>query len=184
MNFLSVTIAEYGILAFIDLWWYNKLYFYFKSAIIKKGQSLMKSKILWISAGGTFSCLKTEKGLSPASDKQFMNSILSDNADITDIADISPYPLMNIDSTEMSISDIKLIASEINKQINNFDGILITHGTDTMAYTAALLSVMLENIPVPVVITGSQKPYFSDDTDAKQNFKDAFSAVCEKSSNA
>ncbi len=139
----------------------------------------MKKRILWISTGGTFSCEKTEKGLSPASDTYFMNRIIENNSDLSDMADITLFPLMNIDSTEMDTEKIKQIASEIDKTIKNYDGIIVTHGTDTMAYTSALLSVMIENPPIPIVMTGSQKPYFSLDTDAKDNFRAAFIAACE-----
>ncbi len=139
----------------------------------------MKKRILWISTGGTFSCEKTEKGLSPASDTEFMKRITEDNSDLSDMADIIPCPLMNTDSTEMNTEKIKLIASEIDKEIKNYDGVVITHGTDTLAYTSALLSVMIENPQIPIVLTGSQKPYFSPDTDAKDNFTAAVIAACE-----
>ena len=109
-----------------------------------------------------------------------MEKIIADNKFISDTADITLFPLINIDSTEMDTEKIILIAKAINENIKNYDGILITHGTDTMAYTAALLSVMLDNPAIPIVITGSQKPYFSPDTDAKKNLTDAFTAVCEE----
>ena len=67
--------------------------------------------------------------------------------------DIVPMTLMNIDSSDMTISDQKRIADTIDDNIGKYDGIVITHGTDTMAYTAAALSVMTENPPVPVVLT-------------------------------
>lgn len=140
----------------------------------------MKNKILWISTGGTFSCEETKKGLSPASDLKFMEKIKEDNGDLSEKADIDILPLMNIDSTETDIEKIKLIASETDKEINNYDGIIITHGTDTMAYTSALLSVMLENPQIPIIMTGSQKPYFSEDTDARDNFRNSVLAACEK----
>lgn len=140
----------------------------------------MKNKILWISTGGTFSCIETKNGLSPASDNEFMKKIVEDNKEIKNFADITFSGLFNIDSTEMDFDKIKAIANEINKEINNYDGILITHGTDTMAYTCALLSVMIENPPVPIVLTGSQKPYFCENTDAKKNFKNAIYALCNK----
>lgn len=139
----------------------------------------MKKRILWISTGGTFSCEKREKGLSPASDTEFMERITADNSDLSEIADIVLCPLMNTDSTEMNTEMLKQIAAEIDKEIRNFDGMIITHGTDTMAYTSALLSVMIENPSVPIVMTGSQKPYFCDNTDAKDNFRNAVTAACE-----
>ena len=91
--------------------------------------------------------------------------------------DIVPMTLMNIDSSDMTISDQKRIADTVNDNIGKYDGIVITHGTDTMAYTAAALSVMTENPPVPVVLTGSQRPFFESGSDAPANFEDALAAA-------
>lgn len=84
---------------------------------------------------------------------------------------------MNIDSSDMTISDQKRIADTIGDNIGKYDGIVITHGTDTMAYTAAALSVMTENPPVPVVLTGSQRPFFDSGSDAPANFEDALAVA-------
>lgn len=91
--------------------------------------------------------------------------------------DIVPMTLMNIDSSDMTISDQKRIADTIDDNIGKYDGIVITHGTDTMAYTAAALSVMTENPPVPVVLTGSQRPFFDSGSDAPANFEDALAVA-------
>ena len=60
-----------------------------------------------------------------------------------------------------------------------YDGFVLTHGTDTMAYTAAALSYLIQNNAKPVVITGSQKSIFNQDTDARENLRDAFLYACD-----
>ncbi len=57
---------------------------------------------------------------------------------------------------------------------DDFDGFVIAHGTDTMAYTAAALSYMVQNTKKPIVITGAQKPIDLEITDAKSNLIDSF----------
>ena len=141
----------------------------------------MKKRILWILTGGTFSCTGTESGLAPCSSEEQAVKILSLMPQVCEKYDIVPMALMNIDSSDMTISDQKRIADTINDNIGKYDGIVITHGTDTMAYTAAVLSVMLRNPPIPVVLTGSQRPFFDRHSDAPENFADAFT-VSDKAS--
>ena len=84
---------------------------------------------------------------------------------------------MNIDSTNMQPKHWLTIASEIEKNYEQYDGFVITHGTDTMAYTAAALSYLIQNSPKPVVITGAQKPINMDNTDARVNLLDSLQAA-------
>ena len=74
-----------------------------------------------------------------------------------------------IDSSEISPSIWVKIARTINTNYNKFDGFVILHGTDTMAYTASALSYMLCNLSKPVVLTGSQLPMGTIRTDGKEN---------------
>lgn len=140
----------------------------------------MKKRILWILTGGTFSCIGTESGLSPCSSIEQAQRILSLMPDISAKHDITPLVLMNIDSSDMTTADHKRISDTIDGYMGKYDGMVITHGTDTMAYTAAALSVMLENPPIPVVLTGSQRPFFDKDSDAPRNFADAVEAAANK----
>lgn len=140
----------------------------------------MKKNILWISTGGTFACKKTEKGLSPKADEKFAEKIICTFTRDNDIK-ITPALLINKDSTEMRISDIKKMAECVKENINSYTGIIITHGTDTMAYTSAMLSVMLKNSPIPIIITGSQLPFTAENTDAEKNFSDSIAAaLCDE----
>ncbi|XP_050312059.1 L-asparaginase-like isoform X2 [Anthonomus grandis grandis] len=75
-----------------------------------------------------------------------------------------------LDSSNMSIKEWKRLAKDVEKNYEHFDGFVILHGTDTLAYTASILSFMLENLAKPVIITGSQIPIFETRSDAKENF--------------
>ena len=66
------------------------------------------------------------------------------------------------------------MARAVRDNYDRYDGFVITHGTDTMAYTAAALSYLLLSTPKPVVITGAQKPVDMEDTDARVNLFDSF----------
>lgn len=135
-------------------------------------------KIKWLATGGTISSVETEKGLVPASSDEQMKKMLEVLGFASE--NISTEQLMNIDSTEITCNDIRNIGIAADKSVREgFDGIIITHGTDTMAYTAAILDRMMDSCPIPVIITGSQRPFFTDDSDGKANLLNALNAACE-----
>jgi L-asparaginase len=78
-----------------------------------------------------------------------------------------------LDSSNVGPQHWKEMAKAIEKEYNNYDGFVILHGTDTMAYTASALSFMFENLAKPIIITGSQLPISHPRTDARQNFVNA-----------
>jgi lysophospholipase len=78
-----------------------------------------------------------------------------------------------IDSSNMNMEYWKLIGRSVQKFYNDFDGFIILHGTDTMNYTACVLSFMLENLNKPVILTGSQIPLIEIRNDALKNLIDA-----------
>lgn len=80
-------------------------------------------------------------------------------------------PLM--DSSDMTPSDWVAIARDIEARYNDFDGFVILHGTDTMAYTASALSFMLQNLAKPVIVTGSQIPLSALRSDGQTNLLNA-----------
>ncbi|XP_066262488.1 L-asparaginase 1-like [Euwallacea similis] len=96
--------------------------------------------------------------------------ILSVNFSDTNIVyTIEEYdPLL--DSSNMSVNEWARIAKDIERKYYDFDGFVILHGTDTLAFTASILSYMLDNLQKPVIITGSQIPIFETRNDAKGNF--------------
>ena len=71
------------------------------------------------------------------------------------------------------------IAAAVRCSYDRYDVFVISHGTDTMAYTAAALSYLIQSSPKPIVLTGAQKPIYYDSTDSKTNLIDAF--VCASS---
>jgi L-asparaginase len=89
------------------------------------------------------------------------------------IADLDTRLLFQMDSANMQPSDWITLAREVHSEIENYDGIVVVHGTDTMAYTASALALLLGPLPKPVVLTGSQKPLVDVRTDARQNLIDA-----------
>lgn len=137
-------------------------------------------KIKWLATGGTISCIQTENGLHPAAAETQMRDMLNHIPETG--AEIVPECIMNIDSSDISVNDMKLIGTAADKAIKDgFDGIVMTHGTDTMAYTSAVLRKMLSGTPIPVIITGSQRPFYSADSDGKANLLNALKAAADSS---
>ena len=132
-------------------------------------------KILMITTGGTIASIQTKEGLSPAlTAEDLLNFVPS----IQDYCVADTLPLMNIDSTNMSPDYWLEISNTIIENYDNYDGFIVCHGTDTMAYTAAFLSYMIQNSPKPIIVTGSQKPINKENTDAKINLLDSFTYAC------
>ena len=137
-------------------------------------------KIKWLATGGTISCIQTENGLHPAAAESQMRDMLNHIPE-TD-TEIFPECIMNIDSSDIYVNDMKLIGTAADKAIKQgYDGIIITHGTDTMAYTSAVLRKILSGTPIPVIITGSQRPFYSANSDGKINLFNALKAAADSS---
>ena len=137
-------------------------------------------KIKWLATGGTISCIQTENGLHPAAAESQMRDMLNHIPETG--TEIFPECIMNIDSSDISVNDMKLIGTAADKAIKEgYDGIVITHGTDTMAYTSAVLRKMLSGTPIPVIITGSQRPFYSANSDGKINLLNAIKAAADSS---
>lgn len=132
----------------------------------------MKRKILLIHTGGTIGMIKDlESGvLKP---DLFYKSLVNMVPELYDIADIQVEIPFVMDSSELHIPQWQEMARIIKGRIDAIDGVVITHGTDTMAYTASALSYMLMNVPVPVILTGAQKPLSELRTDARTNIVNA-----------
>ena len=129
-------------------------------------------KVLLLTTGGTIASTEGENGLKPSvSGEELLARIGPVGCDIT-IKDI-----LNLDSSNIQPEEWKLIAKAIYENCRDFDGIVITHGTDTMAYTASMMTFMLKNINLPVVFTGSQLPIAHPLTDAVDNLRCAFAAA-------
>ena len=127
-------------------------------------------KILLIGTGGTIASVRTEDGLKPILTAE---DILSFVPDVKNFCEIDFLQVCNIDSSNMTPAIWSEIAGTIRKQYDRYDGFVITHGTDTMAYTAAALSYMVQNSRKPIVLTGSQKPIEREESDARRNLRDS-----------
>ncbi len=128
-------------------------------------------KILMITTGGTIASADTINGLAPTFNADELLMFMPEIREKTTIQTIS---LMSIDSTNMTLSLIGEIATAVYEHYDAYDGFVITHGTDTMAYTSAALVYMLKNLGKPVVITGSQVVVGALFSDVRKNLSDAF----------
>lgn len=127
-------------------------------------------KILIINTGGTIGMTKTEKGYMPDAAYlhkalESMDALQAEGMPDWELEDILPL----LDSSNMTVSDWNRIGVMIAENYADYDGFVILHGTDTMAYTAAALSFMLENLNKPVVLTGSQIPLCELRSDGRDN---------------
>ena len=138
------------------------------SNIITSSPKAPDSNILIIYTGGTLGMVHNENGsLIPFDFSSIMDHIPSLRhlpLNITSMSFEQP-----IDSSNVNPEHWKLIGGIINDNYSDFDGFVVLHGTDTMAYTASAISFMLENLDKPVVFTGAQLPITSPRSDAREN---------------
>ena len=122
--------------------------------------------ILLIATGGTIASAEDGNGLSPAlTGEELARSV----PEIEGLCELDIVQPMNIDSTNMRPADWLCIAEVIRENYDAHDGFVVLHGTDTMSYTAAALSYLIQDSPKPIVLTGSQQPMGNPFTDAKIN---------------
>ena len=128
-----------------------------------------KLSILIIYTGGTIGMVQSSHTgtLAPVKFRQILDEVPELNKFNYNIKTIVLNPI--IDSSNMNPSFWIKIARTIEKNYNDFDGFVILHGTDTMAYTASALSFMFENLDKPIILTGSQLPIGTLRTDGKEN---------------
>ena len=127
-------------------------------------------RILMLTTGGTIASVQSPDGLVPGLTSEQLRSYLPQiGADI----DIDIEELFHIDSTDMTAAHWLKIVDAVKENYSSYDGFVICHGTDTMAYTAAVLSYMIQNSAKPIVLTGAQKPIGFEITDAKANLQDS-----------
>ena len=131
-------------------------------------------RILLIATGGTIASRPTDSGLAP---QLLAEDILSCVPALRTLCRIDALQLLSIDSTNMTPDNWLAIAACVKDNYFRYDGFVITHGTDTMAYTASALSYLIQNSAKPIVLTGSQKSIYDPETDARRNLFDAFLAA-------
>ena len=131
--------------------------------------------ILMIGTGGTIASEMTPEGLTPELNTRQLLSFVPRIGELCHVDCIQVYSL---DSTNLQPKHWLGVANAIRENYDRYDGFVISHGTDTMAYTAAALSYLVQGSPKPIVLTGAQKPIWFDGTDSKRNLTDAFLYAC------
>ena len=127
-------------------------------------------RICIIYTGGTIGMERSENGYKPG--KEPFANIMARISDFSsselpkyDVIEFSPL----LDSSDVTVSEWNKIGSTIYEHMDEYDGFVVLHGTDTMAYTASALSFILQNLSKPVILTGSQIPLGEIRSDAKDN---------------
>ena len=129
-----------------------------------------KKKILLLTTGGTIASMPGGEGLEPHRSEVMERELQQ----LRTYYDITVRDLMCLDSSNIRPEEWQEIAAAIFEQRTGFDGIVVSHGTDTMAYTASAVTFMLPNIDIPVVFTGSQLPLADVLSDGPDNLRTAF----------
>jgi len=131
-----------------------------------------------LGTGGTIASEMTPEGLTPElTPAQLLRYVPA----ISELCDIDCISLFSIDSTNITPAHWQIICEALRDNYDKYDGFVISHGTDTMAYTAAALSYMVQGAKKPIILTGAQKPINYDSTDSKLNLMDAFTCACSDS---
>lgn len=123
-------------------------------------------KLLLLATGGTIASVATHSGLAPSLSGE---ELLANVPLVRELCNFDFMQIMNIDSTNMRPQNWLQIKNAIIEAYDSYDGFIILHGTDTMAYTAAALSYLIQESKKPIVLTGSQQPMANPFTDAKLN---------------
>ena len=131
---------------------------------------MAKKKVCILYTGGTIGMVPTEHGFAPAPgtfarELDAIRDLSSPRMPEWDLVEFDPL----LDSSNITYRQWNQIAGEIEKRYDDYDGFVVLHGTDTMAYSASALSFMLEGLSKPVVFTGSQIPLCELRSDGKDN---------------
>ena len=111
---------------------------------------------------------------TPLKPESYARDLVDEVPMLARIADVDTKVLYQIDSADMQPERWIEIARTVHEALPSYDGVVVVHGTDTMAYTASALSFLLPDLDKPVILTGSQRPISRIRSDARQNLIDAF----------
>lgn len=128
-------------------------------------------KVLLLATGGTIASAQTADGMNPQLTPE---DLLAAVPEIAELCTVETKVLMNLDSTNVQPEEWQLIAAECYAALPDYDGIVISHGTDTLAYTSSALSFMLRDPGKPIVLTGSQLSMTEPGGDAPGNLLNSF----------
>ena len=129
-----------------------------------------KKHILLLTTGGTIACTSGDQGLEPQNSGVMQYAL----EQLRSFYDITVQDVMCLDSSNIRPAEWQLIAETVFRERSCYDGIVISHGTDTMAYTASAVTFMLPGLDKPVVFTGSQLPLTDLLSDGPDNLRTAF----------
>jgi len=151
--------------------------------MIPTGPQGNKASLLMIYTGGTIGMKQdpTSYTLRPFDFSQILEEVPELNKFAYRIDSVSFDPI--IDSSDVEPGVWKKIAQTIDEKYDDYDGFVVLHGTDTMAYSASVLSFMLEGLTKPVIFTGSQLPIGVPRTDGKENLISAVEIAASKDEN-
>ncbi len=135
----------------------------------------MHKRILFIATGGTIASEVTALGLKPGLTAE---ALLAAVPAIESLCDVDSLQLYDLDSTDIGPEQWLGMARAVRENYDRYDGFVISHGTDTMAYSAAALSYLVQGSAKPVIFTGAQKPIGFDTTDSRVNLLDSFICAC------
>lgn len=138
----------------------------------REGERAVKH-ILLLSTGGTIACRSGESGLAPKLDGARLLGAVRVPARVR----VTVRDLMCVDSADLDAAQRLAMARVLWEQRERYDGFVLTHGTDTMAYTAAFLCRVLPCFDRPVILTGSQLPMDAPGSDAPRNLADALACA-------
>ena len=138
---------------------------------------MKKKNLLLLTTGGTIASMPGSDGLEP-----HRSGVMEREIDqLRTYYDITVRDVMCLDSSNIRPEEWQQIARSVFEMRGDFDGIVVSHGTDTMAYTASAVTFMLPDIDIPVVFTGSQLPLADVLSDGPDNLRTAFAmAASEK----
>lgn len=126
----------------------------------------MPKRILIVNTGGTLSSVKSSNGLVPGMSS---GDMLEELRMVSKNLELETEDFCSLDSSNIGPEDWTGLAKLIAQRSYDYQGIVVIHGTDTLAYTSAMLSFMLQNISIPVVVTGSQLSIANPVADALEN---------------
>lgn len=142
----------------------------------------MEKRICMIYTGGTIGMVPSKNGYVPSS--QFFTDILHKIPELQhpdmpqwDVVEFSPL----LDSSNIAVHEWNEIGRTIAERYDQYDGFVVLHGTDTMAYSASAVSFMLENLNKPVIFTGAQIPLCQASSDGRDNIvRSLLIAACDQ----
>lgn len=132
-------------------------------------------RIALLATGGTMACRHTGDGLMPALPAAELTRHVSCRTGV----ELVPRDVFRMDSSNIQPEEWSMLARAVDAAMQDCDGVVVTHGTDTMGYTASALSFMLLGQQKPVILTGSQLPMGAPLSDAETNLSCALEAACQ-----